>query len=146
MSLPQDASPALGTLGGYVGYHLRMAHNAALKRLDQALAKLQLTTAMYGVLELLSCNPELPQGHLARGVGLTNSSMVPLIDKLDARGLIERARQPHDRRTVYVRLTPEGRRCWTKAARVVREHEQSLREGLSDTEAQQLIALLAKLA
>lgn len=138
--------PVLGPLGGYVGYHLRVAHNAALKGLDGALGRLDLTTAMYGVLELLSCNDELSQGQLARHVGLTNSSMVPLVDKLHARGLVERARHPQDRRAVHLRLTAEGRRCWTKAARVVREHESVLRTNLSEDEAAELIRLLQKLA
>jgi len=138
-------SPALGALGGYVGYHLRLASNAALKQLDHALGKLQLTTAMYGVLELLSGNAQLPQGYLARCVGLTSPSMVPLADKLEARGLIERTRQAHDRRTVYLALTAEGRRCWSKAARIVREHETALRANLSEAEAATLIELLAKL-
>ena len=47
---------------------------------------------MYGVLELLSCNAELSQGRLAKAVGLTNPSMVPLVDKLAERGLVERCR------------------------------------------------------
>lgn len=137
--------PSSPALDAYVGYHLRKAHNQALRRLDLALGKLQLTTAMYGVLELLSCHVELPQGQLARGVGLTNPSMVPLADKLAERGLIDRTRQEHDRRTVYLKLTPEGRKCWSRAARVVREHEAALRAALSDAETAELIRLLGKI-
>ncbi len=144
-STPPSA-PALGNLDGYLGYHLRKAHNRALRRIDQALGKLQLTTAMYGVLELLSCNAELPQGQLARAVGLTNPSMVPLADKLAERGLIERTRHAHDRRTVYLKLTPEGRHFWGRAARLVREHEGHLRAGFSEAEAAELIRLLGKVA
>ena len=137
-------SPALGNLDAYLGYHLRRAHNRSLKRIDQALVKLQLTTAMYGVLELLSCNPELSQGRLATAVGLTNPSMVPLVDKLAERGLVERCRHEHDRRSVHLKLTPEGRRFWSRAARVVREHENHLRASLSDAEVAELIRLLGK--
>lgn len=140
----EPSSPALGKLDAYLGYHLRRAHNRSLKRIDQALAKLQLTTAMYGVLELLSCNPELPQGRLAKAVGLTNPSMVPLVDKLAERGLVERCRHEHDRRSVQLKLTPEGRRFWARAARVVREHENHLRTGLSDADVAELIRLLGK--
>ena len=145
MAAPPDTpSPALGNLDAYLGYHLRRAHNRSLKRIDQALAKLQLTTAMYGVLELLSCNAELSQGRLAKAVGLTNPSMVPLVDKVAERGLVERCRHEHDRRSVHLKLTPEGRRFWTRAARVVREHENHLRAGLSDAEMAELIRLLGK--
>ena len=143
----QDASPTpdLGALSQYVGYHLRLTSNSALRQLDKSLASLELTTAMYGVLEMLSKNATLSQGFLARHVGLTNSSMVPLADKLHARGLIERERPEHDRRTVYLTLTAEGRRCWTKASRVVSDHEKALRANLSDQEARTLVHLLRKL-
>lgn len=144
-SMADCSPPSSPALDAYVGYHLRRAHNQALRRLDLALGKLQLTTAMYGVLELLSCNAELPQGQLAKGVGLTNPSMVPLADKLAERGLIDRTRQAHDRRTVYLKLTPEGRKCWSRAARVVREHEAALRAALSDAETAELIRLLGKI-
>ncbi|MGQ3227017.1 MAG: MarR family winged helix-turn-helix transcriptional regulator, partial [Hydrogenophaga sp.] len=83
--------------------------------------------------------------HQARGVGLTNPSMVPLADKLAERGLIDRTRQEHDRRTVYLKLTPEGRKCWSRAARIVREHEAALRAALSDAETAELIRLLGKI-
>ena len=142
----QEVSPTpdLGALSQYVGYHLRLTSNSALRQLDKSLASLELTTAMYGVLEMLSKNAALSQGFLARHVGLTNSSMVPLADKLHARGLIERARPEHDRRTVYLTLTSEGRRCWTKASRLVSDHEKALRANLSDQEARTLVHLLKK--
>lgn len=140
-----SATPQLGSLPGYVGFHLRRVHNASLKSLDQALAKMQLTTAMYGVLEVLNCNPEVPQGQLARIIGLTSPSMVPLIDKLTERGLTQRIRHDHDRRTVCIRITAEGRKLWTRVARIVREHETALQARLSPDESAQLLALLAKL-
>lgn len=140
-----SSAPDLGALSQYVGYHLRLTSNSALRQLDKSLASLELTTAMYGVLEMLSRNAALSQGFLARHVGLTNSSMVPLVDKLHARGLVERARPDHDRRTVYLTLTTDGRRCWTKASRLVGDHEKALRANLSDQEARTLVLLLKKL-
>lgn len=143
---PSPSSPSIGALEHYVGYHLRLTSNAALRQLDKRLATLKLTTAMYGVLELLSCNDELSPGFLAKCVGLTNSSMVPLVEKLHERGLVARGRAEHDRRSVYLTLTAEGRRCWTRASRLVREHEKELRGNLSAAEAHTLIALLRKLS
>ena len=142
---PTRSASTSGDLSLYVGYHLRMAHNQVFRRLDQALAELQLTTAMYGVLALLSSTETIPQGQLARSVGLTTPSMVPLADKLEARGWVSRTRQTHDRRTVYLCLTPEGRKHWAKAARVVSKHEAALRSNLSKDETAELIRLLGQL-
>jgi DNA-binding MarR family transcriptional regulator len=47
---------------------------------------------------------------LARHLGLGKSSVTGLIDRAQARGLVERVPASHDGRAVHVRLTPAGRR------------------------------------
>ena len=46
---------------------------------------------------------------LARHLQLDKSSVTGLVTRAEARGLVERAAGPVDRRTVVVRLTPAGR-------------------------------------
>lgn len=48
-------------------------------------------------------------GDLAAGVGLSTAATTTLIDRLEQRGFVERARDPGDRRRVLVQLTPGGR-------------------------------------
>jgi DNA-binding MarR family transcriptional regulator len=47
---------------------------------------------------------------LARHLKLEKSSVTGLIDRAQRRGLVERAKAPHDGRAIHVRLTAEGRR------------------------------------
>lgn len=48
------------------------------------------------------------QSELARGLSLTSSAATALVDRLERRGVAERARHPSDRRRTLIRLTEEG--------------------------------------
>jgi len=65
------------------------------------------------LVELLRRQP-LRAKQIQEITGLTQGSITPLLDRLDARGLTERSRPPHDKRTVAVMLTPEGERVATE--------------------------------
>jgi DNA-binding MarR family transcriptional regulator len=63
----------------------------------------------YGVLYALSTAPNgLQITELGEDVLLTQPGMSRLIARLEARGLVERADDPHDARACRIRLTPEG--------------------------------------
>ena len=71
---------------------------------------------------------ELSPGRLLRETLVTSGTMTNRIDRLSARGLVERHPDPDDRRGVIVRLTTEGRprstprspHCWRPSARCSR--------------------------
>ena len=48
--------------------------------------------------------------YLAERLQIQHHSAVELVDRLDKKGLITRTRGEHDRREVYVQLTPRGER------------------------------------
>src|SRR3954451_23887300 len=52
---------------------------------------------------------QLSPGRLLKETLVTSGTMTNRVDRLAARGLVERLPDPHDRRGVLVRLTPEGR-------------------------------------
>src|SRR3954468_23099569 len=52
---------------------------------------------------------ELSPGRLLRETLVTSGTMTNRVDRLAARGFVERMPDPHDRRGVLVRLTPAGR-------------------------------------
>jgi DNA-binding MarR family transcriptional regulator len=49
-------------------------------------------------------------GQLAAATGLSSAATTTLIDRLERRGLVQRVRDPADRRKVLVELTETGRR------------------------------------
>jgi DNA-binding MarR family transcriptional regulator len=135
----------LGALPELVGYHLRMAQVTVFKDFDHELADLDITPAIFGVLEVLHHNKGLTQTRLANSIGLDRSSLVPLLDKLEKRNLLAREASVKDRRSNHLFLTPEGRQLLLKASRRVKAHEQRVFGSLSKAETGQLIKLLAKI-
>jgi DNA-binding MarR family transcriptional regulator len=86
------------------------------------------------------------QQELARSMGLPASRIVGLVDRLEAKGWLERRTHHRDRRTRALFVTPLGRKTLRTIAQVSTEHETDLTRGLSADETADLIALLGKVA
>lgn len=63
------------------------------------------------VLAALNLEPEISQKDLTRRLGMSKQSLAELLGKLEKSGLIRRTQSEKDKRSVIVRLLPEGRRA-----------------------------------
>ena len=88
---------------------LMRASRAVLARIEPLLAAAGLTPTQLGVLEAILHKGPLSQRALGRVVLTSAGNMTDVIDKLEARGLVHRARSATDRRAVQVELTAAGR-------------------------------------
>ncbi len=146
MTNTSSAELALGSLPDLVGYHLRMAQVMVFRDFDRELSDLDVTPAIFGVLEILHQNRGLTQTRLALAIGLDRSSLVPLLDKLQKRNMVKREASTKDRRSNHLYLTAEGEHLLVEAERRVLLHEKRVLARLSKSETRQLIQLLMKLA
>ena len=133
-----------GILPGLIGYQLRLAQLAVFRDFERTVGELRVSPGRFGVLVLVHCNPGITQSRLAEAVGLDRSTLVPVLDGLERRGLVER-RRGEDRRTNGLRLTLSGKRLLDRVKRRILAHERRMISGMSDTEREQLIAQLVKL-
>ena len=69
-----------------------------------------LTPRMLAVMRHLPGSGPLTVGELAVHLGIGRATATELIDRLEAKGLVERMRDQRDQRRVFVWLTKEGRR------------------------------------
>ncbi|MQA93443.1 MAG: MarR family transcriptional regulator [Streptosporangiales bacterium] len=88
---------------------------------------------------------ELSPGRLLRDTLVTSGTMTNRIDRLTRAGLVERRRDPRDRRGVLVRLTPRGLSRVDAAFEDLLDRERDLLDSLSDRDRDRLSALLRPL-
>ena len=79
-------------------------------RLERRLMGFGLTDNQFGVLEALLHLGPVAQHELGRALFTSRANITTVVDNLERRQLVRRARDPADRRYVTVHLTPEGRR------------------------------------
>ena len=80
------------------------------------LAPMGLTVQLCGVLNRLGVGP-ISQHELGEQLGIDRTTMVELIDDLEAKGVVMRQRNPADRRSYSIQLTTKGRTVQKRAAR-----------------------------
>ena len=118
----------------------------AADRFGERAAALDFTRPQAGLHRLISREPGQSQQAVARRLGTPPSRLVALVDGLEQRGLIERRRNPGDRRNYALHLTAAGAQAMTDLSQVSLEHEQAIAAPLTPSERAQLSKLLGKLA
>jgi DNA-binding MarR family transcriptional regulator len=141
MATTASADAAVAEFAGQLLFRLwRVSHT----RFAQALEPLGLTTALFALLNVLGTREGAIQQELGAAMGIDPSTMVSLIDQLEAAGLAKRRPRPTDRRAREVAITAKGRRALERSRALAMEAEEEVLGGLSPGERRQLVALLQR--
>ncbi|HTF53463.1 MAG TPA: MarR family transcriptional regulator [Pseudonocardia sp.] len=100
----------------------------------------------YVVLSALQDGPAHSQARLAAATGRDTTRLIPILDRLEARGLLRRTPDPADRRNRIVELTDSGSELAATCQAAIRQLEARLLAGLPGDERAAFITTLERLA
>ena len=138
-SLPKE-------LVGSATFLLKRLGYAAKEQAMEAYDQVGLHPYHHAVLIALKEGPHDTQGAIADELGYDRGQLVGLLDELEERGLVERRRDPNDRRRQLVRITAQGKRMLSSLRALARRVEADFLAPLSEEERAELHSLLVRLA
>src|SRR2546421_12589968 len=100
----------------------------------------------HAILLVLDEGSRETQGSIADALGYDRGQLVGLLDELEERGLVERRRDPNDRRRHLVRLTGDGKKMLRRLRALSVEIEDDFLSPLSEKERASLHGHLLRLA
>lgn len=125
---------------------MHRALNAVMAEFRRIFARFGVTERQWRVLRLLWDADGRHLASLAEGTLIPAPSLVGVIDRLEARGLVERQRSDQDRRVVQVWLTPAGFDLKTAVTPLVDETYTTFESLISTEEWRSLATTLDKIA
>ena len=90
------------------GYHIRRLQQIAVAIFLQETEAHGITPIQYAALQTVAAAPGTDQRTLAKAIGLDTSTVAGVVDRMEARGLLQRAASPEDRRVRRLTLTDDG--------------------------------------
>ena len=131
--------------GPPVGLHLAATAKAVSRAFNAALAEAGGSLPMWLILTSLRGEQWRTQHELARSLGIEGPTLTRHLDALEGAGLVERRRDPADRRAIQVELTRAGEELHSRLRRNVIAFDRQLRAGLGEAELKTLRSTLRRL-
>lgn len=144
-SLPADAKLPKELLESTTFLLKRLGY-AAKERALAAYEATGLHPYHHAVLLVLGEGSRETQGSIADALGYDRGQLVGLLDELEERELVERRRDPNDRRRHLVRLTPVGTKTLRRLRSIAGQIEDDFLAPLDAEERVALHSLLRRLA
>jgi DNA-binding MarR family transcriptional regulator len=132
--------------GHAVGFLVSQLGYAVTRRFRADLDDLSLEPRHFGLMRALDAAKDLSQQALGETLHIPPSSIVALLDQLEARGYVCRRLDPADRRVRLVELTEAGHAVLERAVEIGVRIEAALCQGFDVDQRESLISNLQKVA
>ncbi|SOH94959.1 DNA-binding transcriptional regulator, MarR family [Monaibacterium marinum] len=127
-----------------IGFRLRLAMQRHAEIFFNVM-ETGLTQAQYATLARLYLVGSCSQNQLGRSVALDSASIVGVVNRLKASGLLTRTRDEVDRRRMIISLTDEGRALVERVIPLAKQANEATLAKLDTAERMMLVHLLNKL-
>ena len=113
---------------------------------DRHVADIGVTAAQFVVItRLAAAERKKSASDLCKEMSYDAGAMTRMIDRLESKGLIRRARCPQDRRLVYLEMTEQGRAVYPRLRELSMAIQNRFLRGFSRADARQLEGLLGRM-
>jgi DNA-binding MarR family transcriptional regulator len=126
------------------GHLIRRAQQISVAIFMEECAGFDVTPVQYAALIAIRENPSLDATRLSALVALDRSTLGNVLERLEAKGLIERAGSPHDKRIKVLHLTRDGARTLQEIEPGVVKAQERMLAPLKPEDQRRFMALLAQ--
>jgi DNA-binding MarR family transcriptional regulator len=138
---PPAPAPALD-LDRLPGNAIRRLQQIAVAIFLQEAEPQGVTPVQFAILQALANTPKVDQRTLARSIGFDTSTIASVIDRLEARGLVQRSRDPNDGRVRLLALTALGHALLNEVVPAMHRTQARILEPLPDGERAEFMRML----
>ena len=137
-------TPESFSLTQSVGFLLTKARNLITAEMDTALEELDITGPQMGILLAMQRGLASTPFELSKMLSVDTGLMTRILDKLEAKGLLERSRDLDDRRVVNLTLTKKGEEVAAEIPNIAPEVLNARLKKFTKAEFEELCRLLEK--
>ena len=142
---PASAPAASLDINQMPGHAIRRLHQISVGIFSQEVGSLGVTPVQYAALQRVANEPGIDQRTLARGIALDTSTTAGVVDRLEARGWMERRTAPEDRRSRQLFLTADGQTALAETVPAMLRTQEQLLAPLNPAQRQEFMRLLGML-
>ena len=127
------------------GHLIRRAQQIAVAIFIEECAAFDLTPVQYAAMVAIEEQAGIDATRLSAQIAFDRSTLGNVLERLEARGFVQRYSSPEDKRVKLLKLTPEGR-AWSGARkRAVRRTQERMLAPLAAKDQKALLNLLGQL-
>ncbi|MFC5359998.1 MarR family winged helix-turn-helix transcriptional regulator [Azospirillum himalayense] len=125
---------------------VREAHRAITRALQIRIVDHGVSMGQWYFLRALWDEDGLTQRELSQRVGMMEPTTVTALNNLERCDLVQRVRNPHDRRKVNIYLTPKGKALRADILPCAEEIEETATQGISSDELALTVSVLRRVS